>query len=573
MRGFLKKYGLWVIVFLLFCILCYLFPYVHDDWAWGTSIGLDRLGAGFDDYGGRYFGYIIVILLTRSRILRALVMAGVLTGIGACVGRIVQHKWAFYLSVIMMFLMPIDIFAQSISWTSGFANYSTTALVVLLFICIVISIVLDKRKENIFRAILMLFFGFGGCLIMENVSLYLLIMSIILQIYLWIKERRLSLSLFLFMLGAIFGTVWMFSNSSYHNIVNEQDNYRTIASAGGILYRMIDNYITNIYQYGIFKNVILNILFAVSGVSILAIDESRRNKISIISLIIFGVFATISLISEVIGPTDKADYIIYGESLLSLIAIISLLVFSFSVCRKKMKTQQKLIFLWLTFFILVGPLFIITPIGPRNFFIPYMILVVINFLQWQMIFDKLKESSKKMFSCVVPVLKKASIIMAFTTVLVFIAIFGVIYYKDEDRLKTIRDDISLGKQKVILKKLPFESMMWGSTPSIQAFVKRYKLFYGIPEDVELVVEGLNDNCLFFDNVEKFFKGIDEPFLVTGHIIGTVRPEFGTSRSLPILQPFIHWTRHGDFRRDFDSRIEFRKEFADDVFIFALSDSC
>ena len=83
LRYWLRKDRTWYLMtFVLLAVLCYLFPYTGDDWSWGSSVGIDRINAGFVDYGGRYFGYIIVLVLTRLRVLKAFVMAGTFFGIG-----------------------------------------------------------------------------------------------------------------------------------------------------------------------------------------------------------------------------------------------------------------------------------------------------------------------------------------------------------------------------------------------------------------------------------------------------------------------------------------------------------
>ena len=50
----------YIICFGLIAILCYLFPYTGDDWAWGSKIGIDRLNNWFENYNGRYVGNLIV---------------------------------------------------------------------------------------------------------------------------------------------------------------------------------------------------------------------------------------------------------------------------------------------------------------------------------------------------------------------------------------------------------------------------------------------------------------------------------------------------------------------------------
>ena len=71
-----------LITFLLLTFVITLFPYSLDDWAWGGSVGIERLQTWFDNYNGRYFGNILVLILTRSDVLRASFEALTLTLIG-----------------------------------------------------------------------------------------------------------------------------------------------------------------------------------------------------------------------------------------------------------------------------------------------------------------------------------------------------------------------------------------------------------------------------------------------------------------------------------------------------------
>lgn len=87
-----------------------MFPYTGDDWAWGSQLGLDRLDNWFDNYSGRYFGNLIVLALTRSNILKAVVMAFCLTGIIVLVNKLTgeQKNGVFIISTALVCL-PIGI--------------------------------------------------------------------------------------------------------------------------------------------------------------------------------------------------------------------------------------------------------------------------------------------------------------------------------------------------------------------------------------------------------------------------------------------------------------------------------
>ena len=65
---------------------------------------------------------------------------------------------------------------------------------------------------------------------------------------------------------------------------------------------------------------------------------------------------------------------------------------------------------------------------------------------------------------------------------------GSLIMENVMRLKTIRKEVEAGKQEVILKRLPFDSLMWVSSPTFDKFTERYKMFYNIPMEVDVVNE-------------------------------------------------------------------------------------
>ena len=50
-------------------------PFCSDDWAWGASVGAQRLASHFRGYNGRYLGNLLILLLTKSKFINILVTA------------------------------------------------------------------------------------------------------------------------------------------------------------------------------------------------------------------------------------------------------------------------------------------------------------------------------------------------------------------------------------------------------------------------------------------------------------------------------------------------------------------
>lgn len=50
-------------------------PFGSDDWAWGTSVGMERLASHFAGYNGRYLGNLLIIFLTKNAFIKTIGMA------------------------------------------------------------------------------------------------------------------------------------------------------------------------------------------------------------------------------------------------------------------------------------------------------------------------------------------------------------------------------------------------------------------------------------------------------------------------------------------------------------------
>ena len=130
-----KKKLFYIILFVILVVICFMFPYTHDDWPWSGAEGLNRLKNLFDGYNGRWAGNILVMILTRFRIFRAIFIASILLGIIYFIKKLTKTtETGTLLSIFLLLCMPISMLAQAIAWTSGFANYVPPVLLILIYI-------------------------------------------------------------------------------------------------------------------------------------------------------------------------------------------------------------------------------------------------------------------------------------------------------------------------------------------------------------------------------------------------------------------------------------------------------
>lgn len=109
-RNRLKSNWLYAALFLTLFLLCFLFPYTGDDWAWGIDLGIERMNSWFKDYNGRYLGNMIVIVLTRSNILKTLAMSVCIGGIVVMINEMTHRQpCSFGMILICLVFMPVSV--------------------------------------------------------------------------------------------------------------------------------------------------------------------------------------------------------------------------------------------------------------------------------------------------------------------------------------------------------------------------------------------------------------------------------------------------------------------------------
>lgn len=462
------------IVFITLLLICYFFPYTGDDWAWGTNIGVERLLSGFKDYNGRYLGNIMVLLLTRSRILRAIIMSITLFVIPLLISKIVSNKQDkinknIYLSTLLILLIPTSIFQQSISWTSGFCNYVFPIVLILIYLLINKEIKLKKQSSNLKLSFICFMLGFAGTLFIEHMTMYAIILAIFFVIYNYMSEKKLNYCNVGFLLGTLVGFIIMFSNGAYANVLNSSDTYRSIKTNNPI-FNIASSYFDTISNYLFTNNFILNIFM--SFISLKLLYDALKNEnhkfkkvfykllmFFYVSFIIYSLFNNFYL--SLFGIYKK-----YIDGLISLIfLILSFVMIIFTINSKEKK--QELLFYLISICLITGPLFFVTPVGPRCFFPTYIIFV----LYITTLVDYISFSDKLIF------LIKTSIVIMF---LIYIFIFVNVFIVDNKRQKLIKNGGN--SEKLVLPKLPYESYLWYANPTDDVFVERFKLFYNVDKD-------------------------------------------------------------------------------------------
>lgn len=253
-----KNAILYFLTIIFWGIFYYFLPLAGDDWAWGSSLGIERMKNAFDGYNGRYLGNLLIILITRSVIAKLIVcsltmflLILILSKIFDAMSNHDKHTASYLLafsSVLFLILpnqiafgelQPFQIFGSTIGWLSGFTNYVVPSVLILLYYYFVTNRGYDNRRMYA----LLFVDGVSACLCVEHYTLFCLLFSFFIIVYRLYFYKNLCKKSVFFFSGSFVGALIMFSNSSYR-LMQEGDvsnNQRAVGFLGS--FKQYANYV------------------------------------------------------------------------------------------------------------------------------------------------------------------------------------------------------------------------------------------------------------------------------------------------------------------------------------------
>ena len=349
----------------LFCVMCRFIPYTDDDLRWGSAMGVSRLKNFFDGYGGRYLGYLIIMTLTRSEILKTVFMGAVLTLLCFLVREISGYEYADLLTAAALFLSPLPMFSQTVGWVSGYANYVTSVTFTMIYMA------------------------------WEHFTIYNVVLAAVTAVYSYRKfgkrgKRIVCLQPLGYLLGCLAGAAWMFSNSAYRQVADGTDWYRQVD--GDNLVKTMFKGIGRICVFGYcswtFLHVLLFVLF-------LLFAFGRRNELGrgkrLAAVCCAGTEGIMALFSAAVGLRSgrmpaKGLWSLVGTGL-CILSVAALLITSIILLRVR-ENFGRILFLILSICLVDGPFIVVKPITPRVFFGAYVFLVLISCMLVETLPDK-----------------------------------------------------------------------------------------------------------------------------------------------------------------------------------------
>ena len=491
-------------------------PYTHDDWDWGLQPGIQHLIQA--DINSRYAGNLIEVVLTRSPLLKTLVMGGTFTLIFIlsmiftckCIDSMQSEKdslsvkaGVFLLGCFLMLAMPADIWQQTNGWVAGFSNFVVSGLGLLVFGLIVVDTVQEdepdrinrdrsKKGCKIFTAVCFAF-GFVIQLFLENLTVYFCICSAAFFIYTIIKKKRAKLEAGALLSGNIIGFLVMFSSGMYHTLWDTGfavGNYRELMYDKSKPFyvfvidackRYFGEFVpTIISHHAILTCAIAALLFLLS----LRKEKNSRDKghKPMVCLFVSGLDVLFFFYYFICHIQKSAAAIDHISSMRILIDLLFICFVTLEIAYLFLDNKRRLFCLyvvWLPPFILMSPMVVINTVGPRSYYTAVLCLTV--FCQLLLAIWLLGERQK---------IRTISIAICFVLAVLIAAKMALIYneigHVNRERLQMIRHATETQQQSICLPTYPYAQYLWCPDPMNDKRVEYFRSFYGIPSEMELI---------------------------------------------------------------------------------------
>lgn len=458
-KSFYVKLGILAVLF----YICWCFPLIADDW---YSVGrhyslLDMLHIIKNSYvtlNGRVLGNGFLNYFIDHKFLLCMIRCGtifLITWLIYCYNRV--HGLVGFLAVLtLVFCLPKGIFAQTYPWAAGFFNYVPPVLLVLLYLYVIRNLFSHQEiKGSLPIGIAVFVLGVSSQLFVEHTTVYNVVMSLAVVIWYFIVQKKISWTTVSYALGAIVGCVIMFSSPALKN-----SNYRSFADNWEEMLQTARRQYETVSELTIGTNYVVTILLSLIFLYLIYIGMKKGTHSKFLSYVLsiilvgapFYFYAAHNLIQENFYISDSTFGLVV-DIVVTFGYFFALLVTGV-LYGKTLEQKTKTVFLLCSIIVMNGPLLVVAPIGPRNFYASYILLVCLIFVYVPQILEK-KEIKEYLR---VPVVVSFFVVLA-----LFTFMFTKIRETEQVRTQSINQQMAQHSETITIPQFPYAEYLWGAS--------------------------------------------------------------------------------------------------------------
>lgn len=483
----MKKKIFYISIFILFIIILFLSPISGDDWgnyiegSKGFYHSISQSIGMYLGWEGRFISRILINILTYHKVLWNIINSIFITSIVFFIIKIInpKHKKIIcLLSLLVILLMNIFTFSQVVVWVAGNITY----LFVIPLLLGYFYYLFDYKKNNKFLVYLFAILNFIMPMFIEHMAVILVISNIIFFTYRFVKKRCIDKELLLYLILSIIGTLLMLlSPGTKIRSGMENIEFSKLSLFNKIIYN-----IPNFINYTFVVNYFLSILIVCANIYL--IKKHTKNKLlKYILLIFISVVPILNCINDFFKNLNIINFTLFdcNNIIVSLYYFIYLIIIFYFIVIDTNKDKSKKIIFFFIIGILSNLVMMISPVwGYRTSFATYIFLSI----SMLMIIDKyIKE--RKLYNIILS-------IFCIGSSLFYIILYISVHFQYMDNLKVIETAKRKNSKVIEIVKYPYY-VNCNINPTSDFHIMRYKKYYGLNEDVKIVLKENNWNYFIF----------------------------------------------------------------------------
>lgn len=489
-RSRLYRAGAVALTYLFLLLLSRGFVISSDDWFFTSRTqdegllqalknGWANAWGHYQGTNGRLLGNGVSKALGCSEFWREIVRCGIILTILLQLVRTARIKgpMLYMTALALTVALPADIYAQSYAWAAGFFNYVPPLMMILAYIHRAERVLAGERDTALW-GLAMVPLALSCQFFVENVTAGMCLFSAGVLLWHLVRSRRLSWSLTGFFLGAAAGCIVMFSAPGYANVNTE--GYREVSATFEELMEVIKTNLATITSYLTERNWLVIAPLTVLSICLLLGAEPKKKSIvrlrsaALACLCACPVwfFANRQLV-PVLGYVDRVtETAFWLDILFNLLYLLSVLAAALLGLRDKTRMGRAVLCIAAVPMVF-GPLVVVTPIGARCLYIPYMLLVGILLIFAAELAERYPADRKRLLA--VP--------MALVTCFALSVYLWTALWNgncEKVRIETIESAMEAGETGVVLPSFPYGSYVHMGN----GYAIRYYYYYEEPGDLE-----------------------------------------------------------------------------------------
>lgn len=458
-KGFYCKLGIFLVLF----YICWCFPVIADDWyAVGDHHSLmDMFTIIKDRYlslNGRVLGNSFLHYFIDHKFVLCLIRCGTIFSIAWIICRFNEARGLihFLAALALVFCLPKAVFAQTYPWAAGFFNYVPPVLLILLYLYLIRGIFSHQEiKSSVPSLFLVFFLGVSSQLFVEHMTVYNVVMAAAVAVWYLVVQKKISWLTVSYALGAMAGCTIMFSSPAL-----KSGDYRTSPAGLDELIQMARK------QYGIVSaltigtNYLLTVLLSLVFLYLIYQGVKKGIGRRYLSVILSVILTAAPFYFYAANNLIKENFYINGSAIALLIDIAVTFGYFLALLAtgvlygETLAQKTKTVFLLCSILVLNGPLLIVSPIGPRNFYGSYILLICLLFVHLPQILDK-PETKEYL---------RVPIAVSFAVVFTLSAfMFTKIRETEQLRTQLISQQMAQHSQTITIPEFPYAGYLWGAS--------------------------------------------------------------------------------------------------------------